>query len=626
VVGPLFFYDLLRLARRGRSTLLRCAYALALFATVCIVYQMSFPQHDLLSQPFASPRSVAPGEMARLADGFVRALLAIQTAAIFVLVPAYLASAIAEEKERRTLELLFTTAVTDREIVLGKLASRVLHLGGILLAGLPILALMQLWGGVDFSILLAAFVATGLNLLSIGAICILCSVMARTVTAAVFASYGLSAAASILLVPLAATPVGVFDTLTTEQQGFRVPGTTSFPAPRLVLTTGARIGPRIAPPAPPPPPSPVEAFVYPVVICTAVNGLIIVIMAAAAVIALREAAGLAISSPAPRPVSPKLPQQIPERGWGPFEDPVQPGSRRRPLPPVGDWPLLWKETYSAGENSLTPDIERLAVRCWPVLIILLFLFPLPAVYLYAKLLRDPEALRAVGYFGRIAVLLPAGAWCIVVALRAASGISKERDGRTLEGLLTLPVSRAELLGAKWLGPVLYGRGFGYMFAAVVAAGALSGMLHPLAALLLIAAIAAHVAFLASLGVWLSLTSRTTVWARVTMAMVLLLFLGAGLRVMNTEERSGAYAPPARGYGGLEPQKWRKLVAESGANAPGSWWFLSFSWNEFGRALSSGDRVFAAELGVAAAGTVAYGAVALLFWVVAYQRFRREQTR
>jgi ABC-type transport system involved in multi-copper enzyme maturation permease subunit len=123
-VGPLYYYDLVRLARRGRSTLLRCAYATALLAALYFAYRERFPDRDPLFAPFGSAPTVPGGQLAGLASVFVLAILRAQTVGLFVLVPAYVAGAIAEEKERQTLELLFTTGLRDREIVLGKLAAR----------------------------------------------------------------------------------------------------------------------------------------------------------------------------------------------------------------------------------------------------------------------------------------------------------------------------------------------------------------------------------------------------------------------------------------------------------------------------------------------------------------------
>src|SRR4051794_34895298 len=47
LLGPLFFYEVVRLARRGRSTSLRCIYALALLGAMCFAYAGQFPQAPL---------------------------------------------------------------------------------------------------------------------------------------------------------------------------------------------------------------------------------------------------------------------------------------------------------------------------------------------------------------------------------------------------------------------------------------------------------------------------------------------------------------------------------------------------------------------------------------------------
>src|SRR5262249_33161691 len=178
-VGPLFFYDLVRLARRGRSTLLRFAYAVFLFVGLYVVYMNLFPQYDVFTDPFRPGPNVALPELGRFAGTFALAVLALQGAAVLVLTPAYLAGAVAEERERRTLELLFTTHLSDREIVLGKLFGRLTHLGGVLLAGLPVLCILELWGGIDPVVIVAGFAVTALTLLSVGSVCILISVVTR---------------------------------------------------------------------------------------------------------------------------------------------------------------------------------------------------------------------------------------------------------------------------------------------------------------------------------------------------------------------------------------------------------------------------------------------------------------
>ena len=169
---------MVRLARRGRSTILRILYIVALF--IGLAWAVETQSHR---------ESWRPNELAHAAESFAYTLFMVQNMAVLFLVPAYLGSAIAEEKERRTLEMLFTTQLNDTEIILGKFSSRIIHLVGFVLAGCPILGLIQFWGGVDTLLVVGNVVNTLLNILTLGSFCLMMSVMCRTVTAAVVISY-----------------------------------------------------------------------------------------------------------------------------------------------------------------------------------------------------------------------------------------------------------------------------------------------------------------------------------------------------------------------------------------------------------------------------------------------------
>jgi hypothetical protein len=118
--GPVFFYDLVRTARRGRSFLLRCIYATALLVMLFLGYSEWFGSSamDWMSV-FQQDNYVPPGQMAYFAEDFFISFLIVQIGMVFLLTPAYTATAIAEEKERRTLDFLLATDLRGREIVLG---------------------------------------------------------------------------------------------------------------------------------------------------------------------------------------------------------------------------------------------------------------------------------------------------------------------------------------------------------------------------------------------------------------------------------------------------------------------------------------------------------------------------
>src|SRR5260370_39543615 len=54
LLGRHFYYDVVRLARRGRSTLLRCAYILALFAGLAFVFEQAPAKGNSRPNDFAA--------------------------------------------------------------------------------------------------------------------------------------------------------------------------------------------------------------------------------------------------------------------------------------------------------------------------------------------------------------------------------------------------------------------------------------------------------------------------------------------------------------------------------------------------------------------------------------------
>ena len=115
--------------------------------------------------------------------------MSVQFSLVILLTPAYTAGAIAEEKERKTLPFLLATDLRDREIILGKLMSRLLNLTLFILTGLPILSILQFLGGVDPGLLLAGFAATGLTMLGLAALSMVNSVLVRRARDAIVITY-----------------------------------------------------------------------------------------------------------------------------------------------------------------------------------------------------------------------------------------------------------------------------------------------------------------------------------------------------------------------------------------------------------------------------------------------------
>jgi ABC-type transport system involved in multi-copper enzyme maturation permease subunit len=101
---------------------------------------------------------------------------------------------------------------------------------------------------------------------------------------------------------------------------------------------------------------------------------------------------------------------------------------------------------------------------------------------------------------------------MVVAVRASSAISIERDRQTLDSLLTTPLDSDAILFGKWLGAVLSVRRGWLWLGALWGIGVVTGGLHPLALVLMVVTWFVYAAFLAGLGTWFSTVSRSTLRA------------------------------------------------------------------------------------------------------------------
>src|SRR6266852_542152 len=127
--------------------------------------------------------------MSKVAITFFFYFLMCQLSVVLLLTPAFTASAIAEEKDRKTLEFLLATDLRNREIVLSKLAARLANMTLIILTGLPILSLTQFFGGIDPDLLVASFAGLGLTMLSLAGLSMLMSVYAKKPRDAIVLTY-----------------------------------------------------------------------------------------------------------------------------------------------------------------------------------------------------------------------------------------------------------------------------------------------------------------------------------------------------------------------------------------------------------------------------------------------------
>jgi hypothetical protein len=275
------------------------------------------------------------------------------------------------------------------------------------------------------------------------------------------------------------------------------------------------------------------------------------------------------------------------------------------LPPIGDRPLLWRELGGFAFGNLEANI----FPHWRLFLFVAVFMLAPLVPLRWLAQVDKPTLTMLWLAGRYALLAPLALGCVVVAMRAAGSLGRDRDARRLDSLLTLPVSRSELLGAKWLGALLPGSAVAYTVVAGVAVVHLAiGGLHPGRLILLAVGVTIHVAFFASLGVWLSLVCRTTLAARVTMGVVLIVVVGFA-----------AWVGGELGWLGLRTRAVPDWVATAEAVLPpAAWWSLTLSANDPGLTA----RPVVDHFVMATIALMSFAALATALWMDALRRFRR----
>src|SRR5262245_66117177 len=72
----------------------------------------------------------------------------IQLLMVCILAPIFTSSAITQEKNSQTFNILLSTPLTNGQIVLGSLFSRLYFVFVLLLAGVPLFCIMMVYGGV----------------------------------------------------------------------------------------------------------------------------------------------------------------------------------------------------------------------------------------------------------------------------------------------------------------------------------------------------------------------------------------------------------------------------------------------------------------------------------------------
>jgi ABC-type transport system involved in multi-copper enzyme maturation permease subunit len=594
LLGPVLLYDLVRLSRDRRYFLYRTLYAGFLTFLLFWIYLVW-----LLDT--TDDGRISSNNLAGFASWFTYLFLSIQFMAVVILTPAYTGGVIAEEKEKRTLEFLLATDLRNREIVLGKLIARLANLLLIGLTGLPVLSLMQFLGGVDPNLVLAGFTVTGLTMASLAGISTLASVWCKKPRDAIALTFLVTGAYLVLtglgwvvLVPgfgYTHWPLWTYHgqaVTLNDVVGWANAGNILALLYQLNrdLAAGGRLDETL----------PELVRNYALFHGAVALGCLLLAIARMRAVALKQMYGTA----------PKHPLAV--RLWG--------------RPPVGRLPLLWKEVFAE---------PGLRVSWFGRVVIggLMAVSIAPGLWIAALFLRDVDGALgntweelglAMNLWVRISGTIVACLLLMAVAVRAASAISGERDRQTYDSLLTSPLEGHTILLGKWLGSILSVRWLLLWPGAIWAIGIVTGGLQVLAVPLLLVAWAVYAGFVAAVGLWFSLVSRTSLRATVwTLLVAVSASVGHWFLVMLC-----LYMPleSLSGLGNLNDARWLLELHLFSMTPPATMFALGLQGWEFEdnwSLLSAHDAWRYTWL--ALAGVVAWAAATAVLWAATHARFR-----
>jgi ABC-type transport system involved in multi-copper enzyme maturation permease subunit len=510
LIGPLASWELFRLARRGQSHRGRLLVVYLLLIGFILMPILWFPRVDPIDLFLGPPDTLPTSEATEFARRFVLVLLESILLAVAAMAPGYAAAAIAEEKERGTLALLLTTALTDREIVFGKAAGRFGFVFAASTAGLPVVAAITVVGGVDVRFVMTGFALIAGTAALATAIGVHSACVTNDLRAAMVRAYGVTA----LIVGGAFIP----------------PCVLISPFGVLAMIEMTKWWPVY----------PLIGLGYPAIQFAIAAGFLV-----DGARRLRPGQqSLLESRPAEKPLPLKALPDEPDEPWQKPDTWSKPRSHlildRQPnrlaeshrtrLPPIADLdPLLWKERFVIGRAGGN-DTGRVAVVGFGCLGALLLAI---GGWILLDRLIDPGKVPDEG--GRLVMTagtIFAGVYLFPVAISLASAVARERRRQTLESLLALPMSRRRILWTKVRAAVE--RGWWWPVLAVVAAGLSFGADGgwPLGFAAAIVFFAGTV-FVVGLGSWLTVRSLSEMRALRFLIPAVVIVVGLPVFVWNT---------------------------------------------------------------------------------------------
>jgi ABC-type transport system involved in multi-copper enzyme maturation permease subunit len=131
--------------KRRRDLIIRCAYlGLLILVVLFSLYSKNVSDASL-------------AELAKTSANVFETLSYWQLGLVALLAPVFTAGAITQERDSQTYDILLSTPLSNGQIVLGSLLSRLFFIVILLVSGIPVFAITQIFGGVAIRNILVSF-------------------------------------------------------------------------------------------------------------------------------------------------------------------------------------------------------------------------------------------------------------------------------------------------------------------------------------------------------------------------------------------------------------------------------------------------------------------------------------
>jgi ABC-type transport system involved in multi-copper enzyme maturation permease subunit len=151
--GPVFVHESIAAVRRWQLYAMRSFFVFSLLVALVFVCLVAYVQDS------GPPGSISIRQLAEVGKNFFYAISTTQLMMVLLVAPAATAGSICLDRARGNLTHMLVSELADSEIVLGKLAARLLPVVALVAATIPVLALAGLLGGVIIALSLAGTAA-----------------------------------------------------------------------------------------------------------------------------------------------------------------------------------------------------------------------------------------------------------------------------------------------------------------------------------------------------------------------------------------------------------------------------------------------------------------------------------